>query len=401
MLVHYRAVSAQGRALSGSSNVESVAALLERLRAEGCLLLHAEPAVATQTLFAARRSFRASDLALFGRQLATLVEARLPLDKALALVQAQPGSAVIAQLAGEVLERLKEGRTLSQALEDQTFAVPPFFIGMVRAGETGGGGGLADVLARLADYLERMESLKSRVRSALVYPTVLLVTVGLVLTVMLTVVLPQFRGMFEEAGSKLPTVARLVMDAGDLVRAWWWTGPLLLLSGFLWVRISLRSASFRNRWDRVLLQLPIAGGIILRIETVRFARTLGALLANGVPLASALRTCEGALANAFLRTGLAEVTGGVVRGNRFARRLEEASLFPPLALQLIGVGEETSRLQPMLQKIADLYEEEAQSQIARLIALLVPAITIGLGLIVATVVGAIISAMLSVYEIPL
>jgi general secretion pathway protein F len=396
----YTAVTPKGRTVDGELDARDPQSLADSLRADGVMMLHAEEAGRALVL-SGRKRLKSDDLAALARQLATLLEVRLPLDRALEMLRSRPLSPAMAELAAETLDRVREGRTLSQALEEQRAELPPFFIGMVRAGETGGGGGLADVLARLADYLERSQKLRAKVRSALVYPAFLLVMVGVVITVMLTVVLPQFRNMFDEAGERLPALARWVMAAGDAAQAFWWAPPIVALLGFLMLRRSLADAGFRRRFDGWLLGLPLIGGLIRSIETARFATTLSAMLSNGVPLAPAMRGAAAALVNKRMREGVEDVAAALVRGDRLAARLGPADLFPPTATQLMIVGDESGRLQPMLGKVAEMYDAEARNRLDSMLALLTPAITVLLGLVVGAVIGGILSAMLSVYDLPM
>jgi general secretion pathway protein F len=273
------------------------------------------------------------------------------------------------------------------------------YVSLVRAGEAGGG--LDDVLARLADYLENAEKLAEQVKSALVYPIILLVMAGLSIVVLLTVVVPQFTPLFENAGAELPVLTRIVVGAGDLMQRYWWL--LLVALALLWwlARRQMQRSESRARIDRWLLRVPLLGGLLTRLDTARLARTLGTLLANGVPILNALSIATQTIGNAALREALGETATAVKEGKGVADPLARTRRFPPLAVRLIAVGERSGHLEAMLLKIADIYDGEVRSTVDRLMSLLVPVLTLVLGAIIATIIGAVMMAILSAYELPL
>jgi general secretion pathway protein F len=269
----------------------------------------------------------------------------------------------------------------------------------VRAGEAGGS--LDDVLAQLAQYLDQAEALAEQVRSALVYPIVLLVMAGLSILVLLTVVVPQFMPLFESAGAELPLLTRIVIAAGDGAQRYWWL-ILIGLALLVWlVRRQLREPQSRARIDRVALRLPLLGGLLAKIDTARLARTLGTLLANGVPLLNALAIARETLGNAVLREALCETASAVKERRGPAAPRARAGPFPPLAIPLLSVGERSGHLDAMLLKIAEIFDRETRSTIERLMTLLVPVLTIVLGALIATIIGAVLAAILSAYQLPL
>jgi general secretion pathway protein F len=270
---------------------------------------------------------------------------------------------------------------------------------MVRAGETGGA--LREVLARLARYLDEAEALREQVKSALVYPILLLILAGLSIVVLLTIVLPQFTPLFEGAGAELPWLTRAVILTGEGVQRYGW---LLLLAalGAVWlVRRQLKRPARRAQIDRWLLRLPVLGELLAKIDTARFARALGTLLANGVPPLTALAIVQDALANATLRRALGDAAAVMKEGGGLAAPLGRAGVFPRLAVHLLGVGEESGQLDPMLLKIAEVFDRDVRSTIERLMTLLVPALTIVLGLIIAVIITAVLMAILSAYDLRL
>ncbi|HYH20198.1 MAG TPA: type II secretion system F family protein [Azospirillum sp.] len=398
----YKAVSASGQTVEGTLEAGDKATAFRRLSEMGYLPIRADPAKGGLRfdidLTALRRGVSRSELVATTRQLATLVDARVPLDRALEMMAARGASRAMRTVLSDVLDRLRGGATLTDALASHPGAFPSFYVNMVRAGEAGGA--LEAVLARMADHMERAAAMRETLRSALIYPIVLLVMVCATIVVMLTVVLPQFQGMFEEAGARLPAAAVAVIRAGELFRAWWWTLPLACVASIVWLRAALSQPAQRLRLHARVLRLPIVGDIVTKAETARFTRALATLTGNGVPMLQALSIVRDTVANAVLRRALDEVTASVRKGQGLAEPLERIGSLPPLAVQLVAVGEETGQLVPMLAKVADVFDREVQVAVGRMVDLLTPALTIGLGLIVATIVGAILSAILSVYSLP-
>lgn len=406
----YRAVAGSGELLEGELEADSQSEVINQLRGQGHLPLAAEAvhgsltrgpgllARLRQPLFGSQKVSR-RDLAIMTRELATLLEAGLSLDQSLRLMVDLVESQAVQQLLRELLEAIQGGSTLADALAAHEGVFPDAYVSMVRAGEAGGS--LDDVLARLAQYLDRSQALAEQVRSALVYPVILLVMAGVSVIILLTVVLPQFTALFESAGAELPLLTRIIIGLGAFVQQTWWLMLVALAAFALWLRRALRAAASRAWIDRLLLRLPLVGDLATRLDVARFARTLGVLLANGVPVLNALAIVQGTLANTGLREAVQSATAGAREGQGLAQPLERTGRFPKLALHLIAVGEKSGRLEPMLMKVAEIYDREVQLTIERLMTLLVPALTISLGLLIAGIIGAILSAILQAYQLPL
>jgi general secretion pathway protein F len=405
----FRAVTGAGEVVEGEIEAHSQAAVVEQLRGQGHLPLAAEPVGAGAADSAFRRwlrqpvfgtgRLRRRELAVMTRELATLLDAGLTVDQSLRLLGDLAASDSTRRLLADLLQRVQAGSTLADALGQHEDAFSRAYVSMVRAGEAGGS--LNDVLGRLAQYLDQAEGLAEQVRSALVYPLVLLVMSGLSIVVLLTAVVPQFTPLFESAGAELPLLTRVVIGAGDAAERYWWLLLLGLLACIWLVRRQFRQAESRARIDRWLLRVPLLGSLLIKIDTARLARTLGTLLANGVPLLNALAIARGTLSNAVLREALSETTTAVKEGRGLAEPLAQSAPFPQLAIHLLAVGEKSGHLEAMLLKIAEIFDREVRSTLERLMTLLVPALTIGLGLIIASIIGAVLAAILSAYQLPL
>jgi general secretion pathway protein F len=408
----YRAVAASGELIHGEMDAVSQATVVERLRGQGHLPLAADEIAAgadrarrltlmqwlrRPVLGQARVTRR--EVAMMTRELATLLEAGLTLDQSLKLLIELAAGEPLEDLLADLLERIQGGSSLADALARHDRLFPRVYVSMVRAGETGGA--LREVLGRLARYLDEAEVLREQVKSALVYPVLLLILAAVSIVILLTVVLPQFTPLFENAGAQLPWLTRAVMLVGEVVQRWWW---LVLLAGVgaVWLaKRQLRRPARRAQVDRWLLRLPLVGELLAKIDTARFARALGTLLANGVPPLTALAIVQDALANATLRRALGDAATAMKDGGGLAAPLGRSGVFPRLAIHLLGVGEESGQLDPMLLKIAEVFDREVRSTIERLMALLVPVLTIALGAIVAVIITSVLMAILSAYDLQL
>lgn len=405
---HFRAVTGAGEVVEGEIEAESQAAVVEQLRGQGHLPLAADPVGASgrstlqkwlrQPVFGKRR-VRGREISVMTRELATLLDAGLTIDHSLRLIGNVSEGEAMGRLVADLLQRIQAGSTLADALGQHEDVFSRAYVSMIRAGEAGGN--LNDVLGRLAQYLDQAELLTEQVRSALVYPIVLLVVSGLSIVVLITVVVPQFTPLFESAGAELPLLTRVVVTGGEVAQRYWWLLLIGLLTCIWVVRRQFREAGSRARIDRWLLHVPLLGNLLIKTDTARLARTLGTLLSNGVPLLNALAIVRETLANACLREGLSDTATAVKEGRGLAESLAQSAPFPQLAVRLLAVGEKSGHLETMLLKIAEIFDREVRSAVERMMTLLVPALTVGLGLIIASIIGAVLAAILSAYQLPL
>jgi general secretion pathway protein F len=401
---HYKAVDADGEVQEGDMEAADVQAVIERLQSSGHIPIRAEEVRAGKAAGGRfrlpelrRRGVSQRQVGIFTQELATLLRAGLPLDRALEILLDLAEDEQMAGMIARMQEAVRGGKSLSEALEAQQRVFSRFYVNMVRAGEAGGA--LDVVLGRLADYLTRSKELRDSVLSALIYPAILVSVAGLSVVILLTFVVPQFTQLFEDMGKALPLPTQIVVSLGDLFRAYWWA-LLLALGGVIWlIQRQLENPNTRYRWDKRLLRLPLFGDLIARLEVARFSRTLGTLLGNGVPLLTALSIVKETLSNRVLATGIEPVADQLKEGQGLAGPLMEAQLFPPLAVHMIKVGEETGHLEEMLLQVADIYDREVQTAVKRLLALLEPILILGLAVIIAAIIISILMAILSVNEL--
>ncbi|MEN5366856.1 type II secretion system F family protein [Stenotrophomonas sp. TWI273] len=390
----YKALNAHGELFEGQMDAASEAEVAARLQDQGHMPMEARLAsegVAGASSWAAmlrRKPFDGGGLVQFTQQLATLLGAGQPLDRALSILLELPEDERTRRVVTDIRDIVRGGAPLSTALERQHGLFSRLYINMVRAGEAGGS--LHDTLQRLSDYLERSAELKGRVINALIYPAILLAVVGGALLFLLGYVVPQFALMYESLDVALPWFTQWVLTAGLVVREGWIIMIVVPAVIALVVERRLRQPATRLAMDGWLLQRNGIGPLLAKLETARLARTLGTLLRNGVPLLSGLGIARNVLSNRALAADVDAASDEVKNGNGLSASLARGKRFPRLALQMIQVGEESGALDTMLLKTADTFEQESARAIDRLLSALVPVIT----LVLASVVGLVIVAVL-------
>ena len=394
----YKAVNDAGETLQGQMEAGSVDEVIARLQDQGHTPLEARSAEGAATgsglagMFK-RGPFTGDQLALFTHQLATLLGAGQPLDRALTILLDLPEGESAKKLIERVRDRVRGGTTLSAALDEEHGVFPRLYISLVRAGEAGGS--LEETLRRLADYLERAQALRGSITNALIYPAFLMVGVLGSLVLLLAYVVPQFVPIFQDMQVPIPWITSAVLALGNLLADWWWLIAVLLIGGGLVWRARLRDPAARLAWHTRLLGLRVIGPLLLKVETARIARTLGTLLRNGVPLLGALTIARQVTGNLALDAALGAAHEQVKGGAGLSLALGQSKLFPRLALQMVQVGEEAGQLDGMLLKVADTFELESRRSIDRLLAALVPALTIVMTVLVGIIMAAILLPLLS------
>jgi general secretion pathway protein F len=331
------------------------------------------------------------------RELATLLRAGLPLDRALELLIGLAPTPPVATLLQRIRDDVRGGKSLSQALDVRRDVFSRFYVNIVRAGEAGGALGV--VLTRLADTMERNKDLRESVKSALIYPTILICVAVTSVIVLLIWVVPQFQQTFAQAGKALPLPTQVVVLLGTVMRKWWWAiaGSVALFA--LWVPRHLRRPEVKRRWDRRLLAVPFLGDLLTKVEVARFARTLATLLGNGVTLLAGLAIVRETLGNTVLAGALDGVVSRLREGKGFGQPLAETGLYPKLATQMILVGEESGRLEEMLTRVAEVYDREVQMAIKRFLAVLEPMMILGLAVMIGGIVFSILLGVMGMSEL--
>lgn len=409
----YRAATADGELTEGRLDAVDIATAARRLQADGLVPMHIAPTrpASGGRLFAGSPRWLASgplawqrgrpgrgELDALTLQLATLLRAGLTLDQALQTLTTLTERPAARQLVETLGEAIRRGSSLSQALAAQDGLFDRFYLNMVRAGEATGSLDLA--LERLAAFKARSAALRTELLSALIYPAVLVVLAIAAVAVMLAYVVPQFSTLFAEAGRPLPWLTRLVVSTGQLVEAWWWALLLGLTLALYGLYRQWHSPEGRERWEHRLLRLPLAGALIRRLEAARFTRTLATLLGSGVALPDALDIARQTIGNGVIAHRLGSVARRVRQGEGLSRPLAEAAVFPALAGQLVRIGEETGRLEPMLEQLATLYDGEVRTGLARALTLAEPMIILLIAGLITLILLSVILAVLEINTLP-
>jgi general secretion pathway protein F len=401
-LFKYKAISSTGETEENIRDAADEKTLISSLQSEGYIPISVTPANSRSFLglgLGGKQSkLSQKDIGLFTGELATLLESGLPLDKSLSvLIDLTDDNERLSKLISKVLEKVKGGSSLADALEKQTGIFSKFYLNMLRAGEAGGN--LGEVLARLSEYLERSQELKDTVSTALIYPAILLVMSLASLFVMLTFVVPQFTEMFESAGKALPVSTQIVVGLAKWLQKYWWIllGAVIFASSYM--KFQMADPIRKKKWDGIFLKLPLAGTIILHKETANVSRTLGTLLGNGVSILSAMVIVRETVDNLVLADAIQEAEEQLKQGKHLYDALHDKGIFPKMAMQMIKMGEETGRLEEMLLRVATIYDKQLRVSIARMLALLEPALIITLGLMIAGIIVSILLAILSVNDL--
>ena len=335
-------------------------------------------------------------LAAFCRQMATMTESDLPIDDSLTLLS-RDSDAKAAALAAGLRKSLLEGASLSQALAAYPERVPDMMVGLVSAGEAGGA--LAPVFHRLADSFEMQIRTTDALRSALIYPAVLMVTAMSSLILVLTVVAPALKPVFAGHADRMPLSAKLLIGASELLRNYWWVGVLGILLAVLLIMSALRSPPGRAAMARFALRAPLFGKVVTTTEASRFMHSMAALLDNGVSMVGALDITRRATSNPVVAQEIERIGSRVRLGERLGDTLARSKVFPPLAGQLAAVGERSGSLAKMLRHGGRVMEEAAQREVKNLMVVATPALTILLGVMVGGVVLSLLSAIMSVNDL--
>lgn len=405
----FRAVDHIGSMHAGTLEAIGRGAAIEQLNRrrlmplEICELLENAPVRSSlfggleQSFTRTRRSLPQVELQATTQSLAALLGAGLTIDRALQICALLASRPITKQWAAGLLQHVRAGKALSAAFTAGGERLPPYYASMIAAGEAGGT--LPEALTRLSELMRRQLEVRERTRSALIYPALLAGVVLLTLVMLLTFVLPRFDALFAESEAPLPWSTRAVLDAGRFVTSYGWVLLLLAAGSIAAFSAWLRSPQGRRTFHRWLLKSRLTLGLPGGIEVARMLRTLSSLCRSGMPLPQALKIARGTLANSCLSDALSRAIADVQAGHTLSQALERAGEFPALAVQLSRVGEETGRLDELLQSAAGVLENDNQTKLERLLTLMVPLLTILMGLLVAGLIGSVLIGLLSINDL--
>ena len=390
----WEATTRTGEKKKGAIEADNAAQVEARLRGDGLTVdrVRKEPA---QLTISFGSGVGHKDLQIFTRQLATMIDAGLPLVQCLDILAAQTPNKIFARILSQVKNAVEQGSTFSDALRRHPRVFDDLYVNLVAAGEVGGI--LDTILNRLAVYIEKAVKLRGQIKSALFYPVGIMVVALGVIAVMLIKVIPTFENMYKEMGNaQLPGATRFVIGISHgFINKWYlyFGGAFGVIAGSTMMR---RTEGGKEIFDRMLLRLPVIGGTLRKIVVARFTRTLGTLLTSGVPILDALDICARTAGNKVVEQGILRARDKIAEGHDMAGPLADSKVFPTMVVQMIGVGEQTGAMDQMLQKIADFYEEEVDAAVSALTSLIEPVMMAFLGVVVG---GLIIAMYLPIFKL--
>jgi general secretion pathway protein F len=392
----YRATTTDGAIVEGVIEAADERDAVNRLKNSGVIPLKVTtPREGLGKKFLPKSS--RGDILTFTTELAALLTAGLPLDRSLNILSDISESGEMKDIIKSVLKSIREGSSFSDALSRHPRVFPKLYVNMIRAGEAGGV--LDVVLDKLNEFLESSRELKDHVFSAMIYPVILLLTGGFSIIVLLVYVLPKFSTIFSEMHVELPLSTQIIINVSNALSTYWWVLIACAVGAWVLFRNYTRSEAGRYSWDS--FKLKLVGEVIRKIETARFTRTLGTLLKSGVPLLQALHNSKDVISNQVIALAIDGVSKGAKEGKGVAAPLANAAVFPPLALSMIKVGEETGQLDTMLLKVATTYEKSLKVSIKRFVSFVEPAMILAMGVIIGFIVVSMLMAIFSITDLPM
>jgi len=396
----FRAVASDGKPRTGTLTAENDKLAASELRRQGLIPVYIGLERKSGGIELKLPSFgggRRKDVLFFTQELATLLNAGVPLDRALSIVAQLTTRGDFRSVVLDVMRILKGGKSLADSLATRPSHFSDLYINMVRAGEASGS--LAQIFERLAEFERTRDDLRGYIVSSLIYPC-LLTLVGLgSIFVLLNFVVPRFALIFSDPRMKIPTPTLILLEVSAIVQAYWLPAALTLLLASVLFQVYIRTQAGRLWWDSIRLRMPLLGDALRKAETARFARAMGTLVAASVPLVQSISISRGILSNRRMAGTLEQVAQGVKRGEGIAGPLTKAGEFPPLAGHLLSVGEETGHLDAMFNRMADIYDGETRTAIRRFTALFEPLIILVMGLVVGSLIMSLMLAITSINDI--
>jgi type IV pilus assembly protein PilC len=386
----YKVRDRAGNLVSGQLIGDSESLVMTKLREMGMTPIEVKKANAGLKMEINLRPghVKMKDLAVFSRQFATMVNSGLPILRALAILSDQTENKALQKVLVQVRLDVEQGASLSGAMGRSPKAFSDLYVAMVKAGETGGV--LDNVLLRLADNIEKEVELRRKVKSAMTYPVVVVLLVGLILSAMLLFVVPQFKSIYAQLGGKLPMPTQILLSVSNALRTYWYVFALFVFGTIFALRRYKRTDRGRAQMDAVKLKIPVFGGLFHKTALARFSSTLGMLLRSGVPILQALDIVSDTVNNKVISSAVGDVQGAVREGESMAKPLSKHGVFPPMVVQMLAVGEETGAVDTMLEKVADFYNSEVSASVDALTSLIEP-------LMIAIIGGAVGAAVIALY----
>jgi type IV pilus assembly protein PilC len=376
----------RGARVKGETRASSITMVRADLRRQGVNATKVKKK-AGPLLGGGKKKIKTADIAVFSRQLATMMAAGVPLVQAFDIVGRGHENPAMQDLILAIKQDIESGTAMAEALGKHPLYFDDLFCSLVAAGEQAG---VLDVLLdKIATYKEKTESIKGKIKKALFYPTAVIAVAIIVTVVILMFVIPQFKELFSSFGADLPAFTLLVIGLSDIVREWWWAIFLAFgAASYFIAGLFKRSRKFRDAIDRLVLKIPVIGPILNKASIARFARTLSTMFAAGVPLVEALESVAGATGNVVYQDAVLKMREEVATGQSLQLSMRQRNLFPHMVIQMTAIGEESGALDEMLGKVADFYEEQVDNAVDSLSSLLEPLIMVVIGGLVGSLVVA-------------
>jgi general secretion pathway protein F len=401
----YRASTFEGKIVEGTMEASDGGTVSLKLQEMGLLPVHIGSQTRQMLLRREidwpwkRKKIRRKDLLIFTQELHTLVRAGFPLDRSLAVLGQLAESPAMAEVVQDVLKEVKGGKSFSEALAKYPAVFPKVYVSMVKAGEAGGV--LEEILTRLASFLVTSEDLRSYIIGAMIYPALLSVVGVVSVTILTLFVVPRFTAIFQDMGVPLPLPLAFLKAVSTFLTYYWWVALGAMALAVLYFKRFRESSDGRLKWDRWMLRIPLAGTVLRKVEVARFSRSLGTLLHGGVPLLQSMAIVRDIIGNQSIAIAIEPIRNGIKKGEGITQPMKQSGVFPPLAMHLIEVGEESGKLDSMLIQVADVYDVEVRNSIKGLIAFFEPALILVMGVIIGTIVVSMLMAIFSINDIPL
>jgi len=359
----------------------SVALVKADLRRQGISPMKVKKKPTSLFSGANKKKVKSKDIAVFSRQLATMMSAGVPLVQAFEIITKGNEHSGMQQLVAALKTDIEGGSSLAQALKKHPGEFDDLFCNLVKAGEQAGI--LENLLNKIATYKEKTELLKSKIRKAMIYPTAIMLVAFIVTVILLVWVVPQFENLFSSFGADLPVFTQLVVDLSEFVQTWWMVIFGGLIAAFYAFKVARKnSPSFNTTWDRFLLHVPILGKILSKASVARYSRTLSTMFAAGVPLVEAMESVAGATGNRVYSKAVLRMRDEIATGQQLQTAMMQSRLFPNMTVQMVAIGEESGALDSMLSKIADFYEQEVDDAVDNMSNLMEPLIMVILGVLI-------------------
>ena len=402
----YKAVDTSGKQSTGSIDAPDAITASKALRTRGLTVVQLNEGQGPRTRgdltlsaipIIGGSGVKARDLTLFSRQFATMVGAGLTILRCLIILEEQVDNPKLRTIISEVASDIESGRSLSDALEKHPKVFDKLYVSMVRAGEIGGV--LEMTLQRIATQLEARDSLRRKVKSAMTYPTVVLVFALLATIGMIRFLVPIFANMFKELNSDLPAITQILVDLSKRMETQFWLVPIVILTPVVTFRFWKNTETGRGQWDRIKLKMPMKiGPIVQKLALARFSRTLSSLIASGVPLIQAVKVTGESSGNIVIEEAMEDVIKGIEEGRSFSEPLREHAIFPSMIVQMTTIGEETGKLDAMLEKVAEFYEDEVDAAIKSLTSVVEPLMMVAVGGVVGFIIIALYMPMFQLFD---